>query len=145
MIVLIASYFNTTTDYILTGKEHKNDNKVLFSVATCFSIIGIVILFIDMFLTWNIEQNFMDNYMKAAKIIYALCICISIILFFISNERTNNERVRKFWIINIWAYAGIIPVLVYLFIVPGIFWALCSYVVTVFVGEMVLLIIKKNK
>ena len=83
--------------------------------------------------------------MKAAKIIYALCICISIILFFISNERTNNERVRKFWIINIWAYAGIIPVLVYLFIVPGIFWALCSYVVTVFVGEMVLLIIKKNK
>ncbi len=47
--------------------------------------------------------------------------------------------------INIFAYAGIIPVLVYLFIVPGIFWALCSYVVTVFVGEMVLLIIKKNK
>ena len=47
--------------------------------------------------------------------------------------------------INIFAYAGIIPVIVYLFIVPGTFWALCSYVVTVFVGEMVLLIVKKNK
>lgn len=143
-IIALGEYFEVTTDYILNGIEEKNNNwnKILTVFATCFNFIGLVLLFFDAYHTWNWEPFVMSNTMIITKIVVVVCMIIGTALFYVSNEKLVYKQIRKFLMINIFAYASLIPMVTYL-LDRGYIIGEIIEIIVIFVVEVIL--IKKKK
>lgn len=147
-IILMSEYFGVSTDYILKGSEPKRRNRQDWSrkltiLGTCSNFIGLVILFFDARAIWGVRVFSMDPVMIIPKAIAAICMIIGSTLFLLSEEKTTNTKVRKFLRLNIFAYAGLGAMIIYVIGTPSA-WPYIFYVLCVLVTEIVL-IAKKPK
>lgn len=142
-IILLSDYFRVTTDYILKGietsvPEQKHTGRINFPViAAGFNYLGFILILFDAFTTWDIFAFAMTGGMIVPKIISIALMIAGTILFIQSPDRKNRDSVRKFLKVNTFAYAGIIPMIVYFLNLPyG--WRLILYVAAVVIMEVVL-------
>lgn len=146
-IIKLGEYFEVTTDYILNGIEKveskkNNWNRILTVFATCFNFIGLVILFFDAYNSWNWKPFAMSNTMIITKIVVVVCMVIGTALFYVSNEKLEYKQIRMFLMINIFAYASLIPMITYL-LDKGYIIGEIAEIIVIFVVEVIL--IKKKK
>lgn len=147
-IIALSDYFNVTTDYILNGIENSCENKkihwekILPIVATCFNYVGFIIMLFDAFLTWNVRPFAMTNGMVISKIVSVVFMVLGTTAFYLGSDNNKYEKIRKFLMVNIFSYAIIVSMLIYFLDIPYL-WRMISYIVVVFITEVVLL--KKKK
>lgn len=142
-ITELCTIFDVSADYILNGEEpysKKYDIKrILFWFGTFFNMVALAIMLFDMFLTWEMEPHFMDTNNIIVKVVIVILMIGGTTLFVLSEKKIKYKTIRKFLLINTFAYAGLIAMISYLIGVPGVFWAIVIYLLTLFIGEFLLL------
>lgn len=76
------------------------------------------------------------------KVIIIILMILGTTFFILSEKKINYKKIRKFLIINSFAYSGLLSMIGYLAGVPGRFWALTIYASVLFVSEVLLMKIK---
>lgn len=145
-IILLSDHFQVTTDYILKGTEtsleenQKTKRLKLPVIATGLNYLGFILILFDAFTTWNIFAFAMSGVMILTKMISIALMVVGTIVFVQSLDKNKADSVRKFLQVNTFAYAGIIPMIVYFLNLPS-GWRLILYVAAVIIVEILL----KNK
>ena len=142
----LCKIFNVSADYLLNGEEPQKKaydfKRILFSLGSLFDWIGLSILIFDMYLTWGREPNFMGTKEIAVKVIAVIIVLFGTTLFILSEKNLTYKNVRKFLLINVPAYTGVIAMISYLVGVPGRLWIMIVYFGIVFISEIILLKIR---
>lgn len=148
MLIDLSDYFDVTTDYLLKGVEPITNTKmmsekVLRIIATCINYIGFIITLRYLYPHFSSTQSMclMNKWML--KDIGIICLIIGTTLFIISIQKDRkNNIIRNFLMVNIWAYAILVSLIVdFIF---SSYWVQISYLFVAILTEIILFI-KKTK
>lgn len=144
----ILFYYNVVKGDVFMENNRATDNKLievekLFTlIATCLNYIGMIIMLFDAMISWDHNVEAMTYSMAAVKIVSIIFIVSGTIVFLAVKENSKYEKIRKFLMINIPAYAIIVPMIIYLLDTPP-GWRIIAYVFVVLMTEIFLLIKRK--
>lgn len=148
-IIKLSDYFDVTTDYLLKGAESINNTKIMSEkvlriIATCINYIGFIITLRYLYFSFPSSQVVYMTDRGFIKDLGIICLVIGTTLFIISIQKDRKkEYIRKFLMVNIWAYAVIVSLIVdFIF---SSYWVQISYIFVAVLTEIILLIKQRKE
>lgn len=119
-----------------------NSFKKSHIVATGFNYIGFILLVIDAATSWYILPKGMNIQMFLIKSVALAFMLVGTLIFFFTLTDNKYQNVRKFLMINVFAYAIVISLIIYFIDIPYL-WKWIAYVIVVILTEVFFLIKRK--